>query len=80
MKTDVPTSNDDIFDKTHNELDFEFLENIKGKEWRVQTNVYGNGSTSRSRDERYLLPFDPTAEAYQIPFLGLPIPSCKHYF
>lgn len=23
--------------------------------------MYGNGSTSRGREERYLLPFDPTA-------------------
>ncbi|OAY70631.1 putative xyloglucan endotransglucosylase/hydrolase protein 30, partial [Ananas comosus] len=56
------TSNGDVFEKTHDELDFEFLGNIRGKEWRVQTNMYGNGSTSRGREERYLLPFDPTAD------------------
>ncbi|XP_072968248.1 probable xyloglucan endotransglucosylase/hydrolase protein 30 [Typha angustifolia] len=55
------TSNNDVFAKTHDELDFEFLGNIRGKEWRVQTNIYGNGSTSRGREERYFLPFDPTA-------------------
>ncbi|XP_042448897.1 probable xyloglucan endotransglucosylase/hydrolase protein 30 [Zingiber officinale] len=55
------TSNGDVFERTHDELDFEFLGNVQGKEWRVQTNVYGNGSTSRGREERYFLPFDPTA-------------------
>ncbi|XP_020571997.1 probable xyloglucan endotransglucosylase/hydrolase protein 30 [Phalaenopsis equestris] len=57
-------SNGDIFEKNHDELDFEFLGNVKGKQWRIQTNVYGNGSTNRGREERYLLPFDPTAEAH----------------
>lgn len=38
------TSNGDVFEKTHAELDFEFLGNIKGKPWRFQTNVYENGS------------------------------------
>ncbi|KAJ6830138.1 putative xyloglucan endotransglucosylase/hydrolase protein 30 [Iris pallida] len=55
--------------RTHDELDFEFLGNVKGKEWRVQTNVYGNGSTSRGREERYLLPFDPTEEAHRYSIL-----------
>ncbi|KAL3737750.1 hypothetical protein ACJRO7_019299 [Eucalyptus globulus] len=54
------TSNGDVFEKTHDELDIEFLGNIKGKKWRFQTNVYGNGSTSRGREERYTLWFDPT--------------------
>ncbi|WOL16656.1 putative xyloglucan endotransglucosylase/hydrolase protein 30 [Canna indica] len=63
------TSNGDIFEKTHDELDFEFLGNIKGKDWKIQTNVYGNGSTSRGREERYLLPFDPTAEPHRYSIL-----------
>uniref|UniRef100_A0A6V7QXS9 Xyloglucan endotransglucosylase/hydrolase n=1 Tax=Ananas comosus var. bracteatus TaxID=296719 RepID=A0A6V7QXS9_ANACO len=62
-------SNGDVFEKTHDELDFEFLGNLRGKEWRVQTNVYGNGSTSRGREERYLLPFDPTEEAHRYSIL-----------
>ncbi|KAK8935724.1 putative xyloglucan endotransglucosylase/hydrolase protein 30 [Platanthera zijinensis] len=57
-------SNGDIFEKDHDELDFEFLGNVLGREWRVQTNVYGNGSTSRGREERYRLPFDPMVEAH----------------
>ncbi|PKA53247.1 putative xyloglucan endotransglucosylase/hydrolase protein 30 [Apostasia shenzhenica] len=62
-------SNGDIFEKNHDELDFEFLGNIRGKEWRIQTNVYGNGSTSRGREERYLLPFNPTVEAHRYSIL-----------
>ncbi|XP_030533712.1 probable xyloglucan endotransglucosylase/hydrolase protein 30 [Rhodamnia argentea] len=54
------TSNGDVFEKTHDELDIEFLGNIRGKKWRFQTNLYGNGSTSRGREERYTLWFDPT--------------------
>ncbi|XP_064977204.1 probable xyloglucan endotransglucosylase/hydrolase protein 30 isoform X1 [Musa acuminata AAA Group] len=63
------TSNGDVFQKTHDELDFEFLGNIRGKDWRIQTNVYGNGSTSRGREERFFLPFDPTAEAHRYSIL-----------
>lgn len=53
-------SNADVFPGNHDEVDFELLGNRRGHEWRVQTNIYGNGSTSRGREERYLLPFDPT--------------------
>ncbi|CAH2042951.1 unnamed protein product, partial [Thlaspi arvense] len=44
----VQTSNVNIYDKTHDELDFEFLGNIHGKPWKFQTNLYGNGSTHRA--------------------------------
>ncbi|KAF8412603.1 hypothetical protein HHK36_000572 [Tetracentron sinense] len=63
------TSNGDIFEKSHDELDFEFLGNIHGKEWRFQTNVYGNGSTSRGREERYHLWFDPTRDFHRYSIL-----------
>ncbi|CAL5331171.1 unnamed protein product [Camellia sinensis] len=63
------TSNGDIFEKTHDELDFEFLGNIRGKRWRFQTNVYGNGSTSRGREERYTLWFDPSKEFHRYSIL-----------
>ncbi|XP_042456883.1 probable xyloglucan endotransglucosylase/hydrolase protein 28 [Zingiber officinale] len=62
-------SNGDIFEKTHDELDFEFLGNIRGREWRVQTNVYGNGSISTGREERYELWFDPTEDYHQYSIL-----------
>ncbi|KAE8055676.1 hypothetical protein FH972_012502 [Carpinus fangiana] len=63
------TSNGDIFEKSHDELDFEFLGNIEGKPWRFQTNLYGNGSTSRGREERYRLWFDPTKQFHRYSIL-----------
>uniref|UniRef100_A0A0D9VJS8 Xyloglucan endotransglucosylase/hydrolase n=1 Tax=Leersia perrieri TaxID=77586 RepID=A0A0D9VJS8_9ORYZ len=65
-------SNGDVYEKTHDELDFEFLGSRWGGQWRVQTNVYGNGSTARGREERYLLPFDPTLEAHRYSVLWAP--------
>ncbi|XP_066328266.1 probable xyloglucan endotransglucosylase/hydrolase protein 30 [Miscanthus floridulus] len=65
-------SNGDLYEKTHDELDFEFLGSRWGGQWRVQTNVYGNGSTSHGREERYLLPFDPTLEAHSYSVLWAP--------
>ncbi|KAF0917919.1 hypothetical protein E2562_021637 [Oryza meyeriana var. granulata] len=62
-------SNGDVFEKTHDELDFEFLGNRYRHEWKMQTNVYGNGSTDRGREERYLMPFDPTADAHRFSIL-----------
>ncbi|KAK9105859.1 hypothetical protein Scep_022703 [Stephania cephalantha] len=62
-------SNGDIFEKNHDELDFEFLGNIRGKEWRIQTNVYGNGSSSSGREERYSLWFDPSEDYHQYSIL-----------
>ncbi|KAL6634953.1 hypothetical protein ACP70R_027624 [Stipagrostis hirtigluma subsp. patula] len=65
-------SNGDVYEKTHDELDFEFLGSRWGGQWRVQTNVYGNGSTAHGREERYLLPFDPTLEAHRYSILWAP--------
>ena len=62
-------SNGDLFEKTHDELDFEFLGNIRGKEWRIQTNIYGNGSTATGREERYELWFDPTKDFHRYSIL-----------
>lgn len=63
------TSNGDVFEKSHDELDFEFLGNLEGKPWRFQTNLYGNGSTSRGREERYRLWFDPTKQFHRYSIL-----------
>ncbi|KAG2680370.1 hypothetical protein I3760_11G096700 [Carya illinoinensis] len=63
------TSNGDVFEKSHDELDFEFLGNLQGKPWRFQTNLYGNGSTNRGREERYRLWFDPTKEFHRYSIL-----------
>jgi len=62
-------SNGDIFEKNHDEIDFEFLGNIRGKDWRIQTNIYGNGSTSAGREERYSLWFDPSDDFHQYSIL-----------
>ncbi|CAI9103346.1 OLC1v1001809C1 [Oldenlandia corymbosa var. corymbosa] len=63
------TTNGDLFVKNHDELDFEFLGNIRGKPWKFQTNMYGNGSTSRGREERYRLWFDPSKEFHRYSIL-----------
>ncbi|KAL9324863.1 hypothetical protein ACSQ67_005508 [Phaseolus vulgaris] len=62
-------SNGDMFQKNHDEIDFEFLGNIRGKDWRVQTNVYGNGSTNTGREERCGLWFDPAEDFHQYSIL-----------
>ncbi|XP_015868033.1 probable xyloglucan endotransglucosylase/hydrolase protein 28 [Ziziphus jujuba] len=62
-------SNGDMFEKNHDEIDFEFLGNIRGKEWRIQTNVYGNGSTNVGREERYNIGFDPSEDYHQYSIL-----------
>lgn len=62
-------SNGDMYEKNHDELDFEFLGNIRGKDWRIQTNVYGNGSTNVGREERYGLWFDPSEDFHQYSIL-----------
>ncbi|KAI7988403.1 putative xyloglucan endotransglucosylase/hydrolase protein 30 [Camellia lanceoleosa] len=65
----IVMSNGDVFEKTHDELDFEFLGNIHGRPWRFQTNLYGNGSTHRGREERYTLWFDPAKEFHRYTIL-----------
>ncbi|WJX52893.1 putative xyloglucan endotransglucosylase/hydrolase protein 27 [Trifolium repens] len=62
-------SNGDMYEKNHDEIDFEFLGNIRGKDWRIQTNVYGNGSTNIGREERYGLWFDPAEDFHQYSIL-----------
>ncbi|XP_075475305.1 putative xyloglucan endotransglucosylase/hydrolase protein 30 [Primulina tabacum] len=63
------TTNGDLFPKWHDELDFEFLGSARGKAWRFQTNMYGNGSTSRGREERYYLWFDPSQDFHRYSIL-----------
>lgn len=62
-------SNGDMFEKNHDEIDFEFLGNIRGKDWRIQTNIYGNGSTNVGREERYNLWFDPSEDFHHYSIL-----------
>ncbi|GER43679.1 xyloglucan endotransglucosylase/hydrolase 14 [Striga asiatica] len=66
------TSNVDTFERNHDELDIEFLGNIKGRPWRFQTNMYGNGSVSRGREERYRMWFDPTKASHRYSILWTP--------
>ncbi|KAG7546967.1 Xyloglucan endo-transglycosylase C-terminal [Arabidopsis suecica] len=68
----MQTSNGDVFVKNHDELDIEFLGNLEGKPWRFQTNMYGNGSTNRGREERYRLWFDPSKEFHRYSILWTP--------
>uniref|UniRef100_A0A7N0V6I8 Xyloglucan endotransglucosylase/hydrolase n=2 Tax=Kalanchoe fedtschenkoi TaxID=63787 RepID=A0A7N0V6I8_KALFE len=65
----IYTSNGDVFEKTHDELDIEFLGGAPGRPWRFQTNLYGNGSTNRGREERYTLWFDPSKEFHRYSIL-----------
>ncbi|EPS65144.1 hypothetical protein M569_09632 [Genlisea aurea] len=62
-------SNADMYVKNHDEIDIEFLGNVRGKEWRIQTNVYGNGSTGFGREERCGLWFDPSDDFHQYSIL-----------
>ncbi|CAA6666625.1 unnamed protein product [Spirodela intermedia] len=57
----------------HDELDFEFLGNVTGEPYLVQTNVYVNGSGNR--EQRHSLWFDPTADFHSYSALE-PLP-CK---
>ncbi|XP_002262641.4 probable xyloglucan endotransglucosylase/hydrolase protein 27 [Vitis vinifera] len=61
--------NQDRYSKNQDEVTFEILGNVKGKEWAVQTNVHGNttirNSTSKGREERYTLRFDPSADFHK---------------
>ncbi|GAB2297348.1 hypothetical protein Dimus_031456 [Dionaea muscipula] len=55
-------SNVDIFPRNHDEIDFELLGHERHKDWILQTNMYGNGSVSTGREEKFRLWFDPTTD------------------
>ncbi|KAK3224013.1 hypothetical protein Dsin_011038 [Dipteronia sinensis] len=64
------TSNNEALGDSHDELDFEFLGHAGGTNWVLQTNVYGNGSVSRGREERYDLNwFDPMEDFHRYSIL-----------
>lgn len=51
------------------EIDFEFLGHIESEKWVLQTNIYGNGSVNKGREERYTLPFDPSEDCHNYTIL-----------
>ncbi|KAI3467510.1 hypothetical protein Pfo_024173 [Paulownia fortunei] len=53
-------SNADVFPHNHDEIDIELLGHEKRRDWVLQTNIYGNGSVSTGREEKFYLWFDPT--------------------
>ena len=63
-------SNGDVFEKRHDELDFEFLGNRSGEPYIIQTNVYHNGVGGR--EMRHSLWFDPTADFHTYAILWKP--------
>ncbi|ONK69459.1 uncharacterized protein A4U43_C05F23100 [Asparagus officinalis] len=62
-------SNYGSYPKSHDEIDFELLGHEKRKDWALQTNVYGNGSVSTGREEKFYLWFDPTQDFHEYSIL-----------
>ncbi|MCO5594506.1 hypothetical protein L7F22_048538 [Adiantum nelumboides] len=66
------TSNNGVYKSNHDEIDFEFLGVLTGEPFVVQTNVYGNGSTSVGREQCFHLWFDPTTDFHHYSILWTP--------
>ncbi|PIM98632.1 hypothetical protein CDL12_28885 [Handroanthus impetiginosus] len=62
-------SNADVFPHNHDEIDIELLGHEKRRDWVLQTNIYGNGSVSTGREEKFYLWFDPTQDFHDYSIL-----------
>ncbi|XP_039130183.1 probable xyloglucan endotransglucosylase/hydrolase protein 33 [Dioscorea cayenensis subsp. rotundata] len=65
-------SNSEVYPKKHDEIDIELLGHEKRKEWVLQTNVYGDGSVSTGREEKFYLWFDPSQQFHEYTIIWNP--------